>query len=452
MTDPSSEQKKVRYDRVLTDANEVFDLGWMNEELTERLFTELNFAPSECKSKFGFSSFTRWHRAWYEDAELYFASQYLLAYRDALSEIAATVDEEMPRDYYEDMLKENLWAFVSTELGKAWRATKQTDEAENRTHRWKISAKYIFSQHRLGKDDEVKTFLHLLHRIAIVNDVLNHRAQRHGLTYSRRKEGVADLDPITAFCDRVKDIVKSFAQMNGKVISTNAKGVAGQYVFKVDAQHFCLMMNELRTNYDYYLNSTFIPCFLSLFILLVTAFSLGLELKSGLSRQWLKTSGDSMFLALVGKLVPQTVLFTVVCWFVQWMMFRCYDFPLNCNPWNMLIAMFLLVVANQSFAVLMFCFVPNFRYGTMLCTLLGMVSFSFCGFSLPHEAMYPWVHSLGYVMPIKYYFLIMVDQALNGIDLYYSRVYYAALIGFTILPMLLSWRLKKECMNPVYVP
>ena len=205
-------------------------------------------------------------------------------------------------------------------------------------------------------------------------------------------------------------------------------------------------------NYNYYLNSTFVPCFLSLFILLVTAFALGTELKSGLSRQWLKTSGDSMFLALVGKLLPQTVLFTAVCWFVQWMMFRCYDFPLNCNPWNMLIAMFLLVVANQSFAVLMFCFVPNFRYGTMLCTLLGMVSFSFAGFSLPQEAMYPWVEMLGFTVPVKYYFLIMVDQALNGIDLYYSKCYYAALLGFTLLPMLLSWHLKKECMNPVYVP
>ena len=63
-----------------------------------------------------------------------------------------------------------------------------------------------------------------------------------------------------------------------------------------------------------------------------------------------------------------------------------------------------------------------------------------------------WVTALGYTMPIKYYFLIMVDQSLNGIDLYYSRIYYAALMGFTILPMLLSWRLKKECMNPVYVP
>ena len=244
--------------------------------------------------------------------------------------------------------------------------------------------------------------------------------------------------------------------VNGGIVQTALRtvGVPNQQIEStlVPYQTHVHMISNPFTNYDYYLNSTFIPCFLSLFILLVTAFSLGLELKSGLSRQWLKTSGDSMFLALVGKLVPQTVLFTVVCWFVQWMMFRCYDFPLNCNPWNMLIAMFLLVVANQSFAVLMFCFVPNFRYGTMLCTLLGMVSFSFCGFSLPHEAMYPWVHSLGYVMPIKYYFLIMVDQALNGIDLYYSRVYYAALIGFTILPMLLSWRLKKECMNPVYVP
>ena len=245
MVDPSSEQKRVRYDRLLADANEVFDLWWLNEELTERLFNE---------SKFGFIDFVSWHRSWYEDAELYFASQYLLSYHDAQCEIAAIVDEEMPRDYYEERLKEDLWAFVSTELGKAWRATKQTDEAENRTHRWKVSAKYIFSQHRLGKDDEVNAFLHLLHRVAIVNDVLCGRGKRHGLVYSKRKEGASDMDPITAFCEHVKNIVKAFAQHNGEVINTNAKGVAGQYTFDVDADSFCLMMNELRTNYDYRLN------------------------------------------------------------------------------------------------------------------------------------------------------------------------------------------------------
>ena len=244
--------------------------------------------------------------------------------------------------------------------------------------------------------------------------------------------------------------------VNGGIVQTALRtvGLRNEQIEStlVPYQTHLHMIGNPFTNYNFYLNSTFVPCFLSLFILLVTAFSLGLELKSGLSRRWLKNSGGSLFLALVGKLVPQTVLFTIVGWFIQWMMFRCYDFPLNCNPWHMLSAMFLLVVANQSFAVLMYCFVPNFRYATMLCTLLGMVSFSFTGFSLPHEAMYPWVTALGYVMPIKYYFLIMVDQALNGVDLYYSRVYYAALIGFTILPMLLSWRLKKECLNPVYVP
>ena len=244
--------------------------------------------------------------------------------------------------------------------------------------------------------------------------------------------------------------------VNGGIVQTALRtvGLTNERISSalVPYQTHVHMIGNPFTNYNYYLNSTFVPCFFSLFILLVTAFSLGLELKSGLSRQWLKTSGDSMFLALLGKLVPQTVLFTAVGWFIQWMMFRCYDFPLNCNPWNMLIAMFLLVVANQSFAVLMYCFVPNFRYGTMLCTLLGVVSFSFTGFSLPQEAMYPWVEALGFVVPIKYYFLIMVDQALNGIDLYYSRFYYAAFIGFTALPMLLSWRLKKECMNPIYVP
>jgi len=212
------------------------------------------------------------------------------------------------------------------------------------------------------------------------------------------------------------------------------------------------MPNNPWINYNYYLNQTFVPCFFALFVLLVTAFTLGTELKSGLSRQWLRVSGDSMFVALCGKLLPQSVLFTCVGWFIQWMMYRWFEFPLNCNPWNMLVAMWLFVIANQAFAVLMYCFLPNFRYGTMLCTLLGMVSFSFCGFSLPQESMYPWVNALGWVMPIKYYFLITVDQAFNGIDLYYSRYYYAALIGYLILPMLLMWRLKKECKNPVYVP
>lgn len=118
----------------------------------------------------------------------------------------------------------------------------------------------------------------------------------------------------------------------------------------------------------------------------------------------------------------------------------------------MMSAMFLFVLANQGWAIFAMCVVPNFRYGSTLCTLFGMLSFSFCGFSLPQESLYPWVEAIGFVMPVKYYFLISIDQALNGIDLYFSRMYYLALLGFSFLPLLLIWRLKNECRHPVYVP
>lgn len=66
--------------------------------------------------------------------------------------------------------------------------------------------------------------------------------------------------------------------------------------------------------------------------------------------------------------------------------------------------------------------------------------------------MFPWVAPLGYLMPIKYYFLISTDQALNNLPLYYSRFYYVALIAFTLLPLPLIGRLKREAADPVYVP
>ena len=211
-------------------------------------------------------------------------------------------------------------------------------------------------------------------------------------------------------------------------------------------------LNNPFAIYSVYLNTTFIPCLFALLVLLVTAFSIGTELKYGTCRQWLHSAGDSIAVAITGKLFPQTVIFTSIGWAIQFMMYRIYGFPLNCNPWNMLLAMVLFVLANQGWALMVMCVVPNFRLGSTVCTLLGMLSFSFCGFSLPQESMYAWVNALGYVMPMKYYFLLSIDQALNGIPFYYSRFYYAALIGFCILPWLLLWRLKQECMHPVYVP
>lgn len=66
--------------------------------------------------------------------------------------------------------------------------------------------------------------------------------------------------------------------------------------------------------------------------------------------------------------------------------------------------------------------------------------------------MYGAVGIFSYIVPIRYYFLIYIDQALNGIPIYFSRYYYAALLGFLLLPAVGLNRLKRHALNPVYVP
>lgn len=205
-------------------------------------------------------------------------------------------------------------------------------------------------------------------------------------------------------------------------------------------------------SYNYYLSSSFVPCLLALIVMLITVFSIGMEWHAGTSRNWLRTADNSIVLATFTKLFPHTFIFINVGLWIQYMMYVKYGFPLNCNPWHMIIAMALLVLACQGFALFIISLVPNFRYAATICTLLGMLSFSFCGFSLPEEAMYSWVAPLGYIMPIKYYFLINTDQALNGIDLSYSRYYYVMLIAYSLLPVTMLWKLRKHCLNPFYIP
>ena len=211
-------------------------------------------------------------------------------------------------------------------------------------------------------------------------------------------------------------------------------------------------LNNPWLSYNYYLSSSFVPCLLALLVMLVTVFSIGMEWHAGTSRNWMRTAGNSIVLATFTKMFPHTFIFVNVGFWIQYMMYVKYGFPLNCNPWNMIIAMALLVVACQGFALFICSLVPNFRYASTICTLLGMLSFSFCGFSLPEETMYSWVSPLGYLMPIKYYFFISVDQALNGIDLSYSRIYYIILILYCILPVTMLWKLKKNCVDPFYIP
>lgn len=118
----------------------------------------------------------------------------------------------------------------------------------------------------------------------------------------------------------------------------------------------------------------------------------------------------------------------------------------------MLAAMFLLVIASQAMGVFMIGVLPTPRLGLSFASLFGMISFSIVGFSFPVPAMDPTLQALSLLFPLRHYFLIYVDQALNGRALFFSWTEYASLAAFLVLPWLVGRHLKKALLYFKYLP
>jgi ABC-2 type transport system permease protein len=97
-------------------------------------------------------------------------------------------------------------------------------------------------------------------------------------------------------------------------------------------------------------------------------------------------------------------------------------------------------------------FVGEMRMAMSACSLWGVLSFSLAGFSFPISAMELPLQWMANLFPLHHYFMLYEAQALNGYPALYEWPSIAALIGFSILPVLLLPRLKDGFINKEYVP
>ncbi len=211
-------------------------------------------------------------------------------------------------------------------------------------------------------------------------------------------------------------------------------------------------MHNPWISYAYYLTPSFLIGTLGLMIMLMTVFSITQELKRGTSPVWLAGAGNRVGTAIVGKLLPQTVIFFIVGLFMHSMMFHWNHYPLNGDEWNMILGLLLFVIASQSFGVLVCSVMPNPRFALSIVCLVSILTFSIAAFSYPVQSMYGGMAIFAYILPVRWYFLIYVDQALNGIPLFFSRYYFAALLVFPIVATLFAPLMRRWMKHPVYVP
>ena len=179
-----------------------------------------------------------------------------------------------------------------------------------------------------------------------------------------------------------------------------------------------------------------------LLIMQVSIYSIYVELKEETSKEWLAMADNDIVKALAGKLLPQIVTWSLMGLFCLFLLYGVWQFPLNSGIWPMILNMFLLINASLALGVFFCGLVPSLRWALSLATLWGVLSFPISGFSFPQMAFPDTLKGLSWLFPLRHYFLIYVDQALNGLPLYYSWLNIAIQIAFLALPIIVIGRLK----------
>ncbi len=205
-------------------------------------------------------------------------------------------------------------------------------------------------------------------------------------------------------------------------------------------------MNNSELDYSVYLNNILVPGILILLIMLSTAYTIGLEWKQGTQKELYALAGNSSTVALIGKLLPQTVIFVLMFCLYDVYFYKIMQFPCNCGIAAMMALGVLTVFASQGFGV----FSGKMRLALCLCSLWGILSFSLAGFTYPVLAMSPVLKAASWLFPLRQYYLIYVNQALNGYSISYVWSSVIALVCFGLLPVAILWKYRLAFLKYKY--
>lgn len=200
-------------------------------------------------------------------------------------------------------------------------------------------------------------------------------------------------------------------------------------------------------DYRAFLCNALIPGVLETIIILVTVYAIGSELKHGTSRHLLEKAGGSMTAAMLGKLIPYTVLFTMMGIICDLILYDRMGFPMAGSIWNMFLGTFLLVLASEAVAFFIVGTLPVLRLSISISALYSMLAFSLAGFSLPVEAMPSYIQGLSAAFPLRHFYLMYVQEGIfgSGFEGWYTQV--IALMCFLALPPLVYRRLQKAYID-----
>jgi ABC-2 type transport system permease protein len=206
------------------------------------------------------------------------------------------------------------------------------------------------------------------------------------------------------------------------------------------------------TNYNVYLSTVFVSGVMMLFMFLISAYSIGVELKFNRGKEWLARADGNIVVALLGKFLPQAVVFLLLIAYYEFYIYGVLQFP-HVGGWGYIVLLAVLeVFASIGFGIFAFGLMPSLRMSMSICSLWAVLSFSLAGSAFPVMGMDAPLQALTWLFPLRHYYMLYQITVFNGYPLLDAWFHLVALVGFTLLPWFVVHKIKNAMLTYVYIP
>ena len=212
------------------------------------------------------------------------------------------------------------------------------------------------------------------------------------------------------------------------------------------------MIGNPWASYNYYLSTMIIPGILMLFMFLITAYSLGTEIKFGTAKEWMAMANNNILVALTGKLLPQFLIFLTIFYSFMYYLFGILNFPHPGGIVMILVLGLLTVLASIGFGIFAFGLMPSLRMSLSVCSLWAVLGFSMSGATFPIFAMHHSIEALAQLFPLRHYYMIYQICIFNGYTFVDAWFNIMALLIFMALPFFVVNKIRKAMLEYEYIP
>ena len=212
------------------------------------------------------------------------------------------------------------------------------------------------------------------------------------------------------------------------------------------------MIANPQSSYNYSLTTVFVPAILMLFMALLSAYAVGMEMKFDTGKEWLSRADGNILVAILGKYSVHALVFLLVMFIYQYYIFNVLHFPRLGGVWSIVRLTLLQVAASIGFGIFAFGLMPSLRMSMSISSLWMVLGISMCGSAFPIAGMDPPLQAMSWLFPMRHYWMLYQATVLNGfpvIDVWFHLV---ALVAFTLLPWFVLRKVKNAMLNYVYIP